>query len=151
MSLHARITLSKKHQRHFAVFPCFFTHALNHFYFLTEECGFRKPRLDTWKDEGIVEFLSKDIRVCIQYEYPAWVTVCLERIGVPKRVYERDLFDALEIPFDESSLRPSHEAYSPDPERQRQEIESDIERTVHYLSMLIRDNLERIFSYLKDT
>jgi hypothetical protein len=151
MSLREGITLSKKHQKQFGVFPYFFKHALNQFYFLTEECGFLKPKLDTWKNEGLVEFLSKDIRVIVQYESPGWVTVCFQRIGIPGRVYERNLFGILNIPFDEALLRPSHKKYSPEPERQIQEIESDIERTIQYLSSIIWDNREKVFSYLRDT
>jgi hypothetical protein len=100
MSLREGITLSQKHQKSFEVFPYFFTHALNYFYFLTDECGFRKPKLDTWKNEGVVEFPSKEIRVLVQYESPGWVNVCFQKIGIPGRIYEQRLFEMLDIPFD---------------------------------------------------
>src|SRR5574339_460745 len=102
MSLREGITLSKKHQRSFGVFPYFFKHGLNYFYFLTDECGFLKPKLDTWKNEGLVEFLSKDIRILVQYESPGWVSVCFQKIDIPGRVYERGLFKILDIPLDEA-------------------------------------------------
>ena len=151
MSLREGITLSKKHQRRFEVFPYFFKHSLNHFYFLTEEYKFLKPKLDTWKNEGLVEFLSKDIRVVVQYESPGWVMVCFQKIGIPRNVCERELFRILDIPFDETLLRPNHKKYSQEPERQIQEIESDIVRTIQYVSHLIWDNREKIFSYLRST
>jgi hypothetical protein len=151
MPLSEGITLSKKHQKSFDVFPYFFKHALNHFYFLTEECGFLKPKLDTWKDEGLVKFLSKDVRIVVQYESPGRVYVCFQKIDIPGRVYERGLFGILDIPFDEALLRPSYKKYSPEPEKQIQEIESDIEQTVQYVSHIIWDNREKIFSYLRST
>jgi len=127
MFLRGDITLSKKHQKSFEVFPYFFRHALNHFYFLTDECGFLKPKLDTWKNEGAVEFVSKDIRILVQYESPGWVNVGFQKIDVPGTIYERRLFQTLDIPFDENLLRPSQKEYSPEAEKQIQEIESDIE------------------------
>jgi hypothetical protein len=151
MSLREGITLSKKYQKSFDVFPYFFKHALNHFYFLTDECGFLKPKLDTWKNEGLVEFLSKDIRVVVQYESPDRVSVCFQKVGLPGRVCERGLFGVLDISFDEAFLRPSHKTYSPEAAQQIREIESDIERTIQYVSSIIWDNHERIFSYLRNT
>jgi hypothetical protein len=151
MMLRDGITLSKKHQKSFRVFPYFFKHALNYFYFLRDEFGFLKPKLDTWKNEGMVEFVSRDIRIVVQYESPGWVTVCFQKIGFPGRIYERSLFDLLGIPFDANLLRPSQKKYSQEAEKQIQEIESDIERTAKYLSLIISDNREKIFSYLKNT
>lgn len=149
MSLREGITLSKKHQRRFDGFPYFFKHALNYFYFLAEECGFLKPKLDTWKNEGLVEFLSKDLRVVIRYESPGWVMVCFQLIGTARTICERELFGILEIPFDEALLRPSHKKYSQEPEKQIQEIENDIVRTIQYVSHIIWENHEKIFSYLR--
>jgi hypothetical protein len=151
MVLREGITLSKKHQKSFQVFPSFFGHALNYFYFLTDECGFRKPKLDTWKNEGMIEFLSKDIRIVVQYEFPSWVMVSFQKIGLPERIYESTLFDRLEIPFDENLLKPGQEKYSEEPKKQIQEIKDDIERTIKYISLIIADNRERIFSYLKNS
>ena len=149
MSLREGITISKKHQRSFEVFPYFFKHALNHFYFLTEECKFLKPKLDTWKNEGLVEFLSKDIRVVVQNESPGWVMVCFQILGIPSSICERELFGILDIPFDETLLRPSHKKYSQEPQKQIQEIESDIVRTIQYVGSIVWDNREKIFSYLR--
>jgi len=150
MSLREGITLSKKHQKSFDVFPYFFKHALNHFYFLTDECGFLKPKLDTWKNAGLVEFLSKDLRVVVQYESPGWVNVCFQKIDIPGKVYERRLFEILHIPIDEALLKPSHKEYSQEPEKQTREIESDIEQIILYVSHTIWNNRERIFSYLRN-
>ena len=150
MELRKGISLSKKHQKNFQVFPYFFRHALNYFYFLTDECGFLKPKLDTWKNEGMVEFVSTDIRILVQYESPGWVTVCFQKIGIPGQVYEHGLFNLLDIPFDVSLRRPSQKKYSQEAEKQMQEIESDIERTTKYLSLIISDNREKIFSYLRN-
>ena len=149
MFLREDITLSKKHQKSFEVFPYFFRHALNYFYFLTNECGFLKPKLDTWRNEGLVEFVSKDIRVLVQYESPGWVNVGFQKIDLPGTIYERRLFQTLDIPFDENLLRPSQKKYSREAEKQIQEMESDIERTTKHLSSILSDNREKIFSYLR--
>jgi len=152
MSLREVITLSKKQQKSFEVFPYFFKHALNHFYFLTDECGFLKPKLDTWKNEGVVEFPSKEITVLVQYESPGWVNVCFQKIGIPGRIYEQMLFEMLDIPFEAHSLKNRQEEnYSQEAEKQIQEIESDVERTIRYVSRIILDNREKIFSYLRNT
>ena len=149
MPLYEDITLSKKHQRHFDVFPYFFSHALNYFYFLTNECRFRKPKLDTWRNEGLVKFISKELRILVQYESPGWVMVCFEKIGIPVRIYEQGLFQTLDIPFDANQLRRTQNEYPKEAEMQIQAIEKDIERTTKYLSRIISDNREKIFSYLR--
>lgn len=150
MVLREGITLSKKHQRSFQVFPYFFSYALNYFYFLTDECGFLKPKLDTWKNEGTVEFVSRDVIILVQYESPGSVMVCFQKIGLPGRIYERSLFRRLGIPFDASLLSPSQKKYSQEAEKQIQEIESDVERTTRYLSLIIWENRDKIFSYLRN-
>jgi hypothetical protein len=117
---------------------------------LTDECGFLKPKLDTWKNEGVVEFVSSDTRVLVQYESPGWVNVCFQKIDVPGRIYEHRLFEILNIPFDANLLRPSQKKYSQEAEKQIQGLESDIERTTKYISLIISDNREKIFSYLRN-
>ena len=148
MFLREGINLSQKNLKSFEVFPYFFKHALNYFYFLTDECGFLKPKLDTWKNEGAVEFTSKDIRVLVQYESPGWVNVSFHKFGIPGRIYERRLFEILDIQYDETLLSPSQNKYSNEEEKQILELEKDIERTTQYLGRLIRENKEKIFSYV---
>jgi hypothetical protein len=151
MSLREGITLSKKHQKNFGVFPYFFKHALNDFYFLTDECGFLKPKLDIWKNEGAVEFTSKETSILVQYESPGWVNVCFQKTGIPGKIYEYRLFEILGIPFDLNLLKPRQKKYSPEAEQQIREIESDIERITQYVSRIIWDNRDKIFSYLRNT
>ena len=151
MTLRDGITLSKKHQKSFQVFPYFFSHVLNDFYFLTDECGFLKPKLETWKNEGMVEFVSGDLRVLVQYESPGGVTICFQKIGVPGRIYEQRLFEILGIAFDADLLRPNQHKYSQEAEKQIEEIEKDIAKATKHLSRIISDHRVKIFSYLRST
>lgn len=151
MLLRDDITLSKKHQKSFRVFPYFFRPVLNHFYFLKDECGFLKPTLDTWKNEGVVEFKSKDIRILVEYETPNWVNVCFQKINAPGRIYERRLFEILGIPFDVDLAKVIQSKNHQEAEKEIHEMEYAIEKAVEYLSNIIKYNHENIFSYLRST
>ncbi|MBC7879288.1 MAG: hypothetical protein H7Y59_19130 [Anaerolineales bacterium] len=151
MLLRDNITLSKKHQKSFRVFPYFFRPVLNHFYFLKDDCGFLKPKLDTWKNEGAVEFKSKDIRILIEHMSPNWIGVCFQKINVPGRVYEHRLFEILGIAYDVNLAKVNQSKHYQETEKEIQEIEKAIEKPVEYLSNIIKDNHEKIFSYLKNS
>ena len=150
MSLRNDITLSKKHQNSFSVFPYFFRPALNHFYFLKDDCGFLKPKLDTWRNEAVVEFKSKDIRILIEYIYPNWIGVCFQKINVPGKVYEHRLFETLNIEYDVNSAKINYGKHHQETEKELPELEDAVEKTVIYISNIIKHNHEKIFSYLRD-
>jgi len=57
----------------------------------------------------------------------------------------------LDIPFDAQLLKTRPEKYTQEAEKQIQEIESDVERAIQYVSRIILDNREKIFSYLRNT
>jgi len=151
MLLRDDIILSKKHQRSFRVFPYFFRPVLNHFYFLTDDCGFLKPKLDTWRNEGLVEFPSKDIRILVEYMSPNWIGVCFRKINVPDRVYEHQLFETLGIAYDMNLAKVNQSTHFQETEKEIQEMEKAIEVPVIYLSNIIRDNREKIFSHLRNS
>lgn len=151
MLLRDGITLSKKHQTCFQVFPYFFRPVLSHFYFLKDGCGFLKPKLDTWKNEGVVEFRSKDIRILVEYMSPNWIGVCFQKINVPGKVYEHRLFEVLGIAYDVNLAKVSQETHYQETEKEIQEMEKAIEKPVEYLSNIIKDNSEKIFSYLRNS
>ena len=151
MILRDDITLSKKHQHSFRVFPYFFRPVLNHFYFLKDDCGFLKPKLDTWKNEAVVEFRSKDVRILVEYMSPNWIGVCFQKINVPGRIYERRLFEVLDIPYDAELAKVSQSQHYQEIEKEIQEMEKAIEKPVGYLSNVIKANCEKIISYLKDS
>lgn len=151
MLLRDGITLSKKHQKSFRVFPYFFRPVLNHFYFLKDDCGFLKPKLDTWKNEGVVEFKSKDIRILIEYVSPNWIGICFQKTNVPGKVYEHKLFEILDIAYDVNLAKVSQIEHHQETEKEIQEMEKSIEKPVEYLSNVIKDNCEKIFSFLKDS
>ncbi len=151
MQLRDHITLSKKHQNSFRVFPYFFRPVLNHFYFLKDDCGFLKPKLDTWKNEGVVEFRSKDIRILVEYMSPNWLGICFQKINVPGGIYEHRLFKILGIAYDAELAEVSQSEHYQETEKEIQELEKAIEKPVEYLSNIIKDNCEKIFSYLRSS
>ncbi|MCI0549525.1 MAG: hypothetical protein L0287_01075 [Anaerolineae bacterium] len=104
MELKSHIKLSKKHQKKLSVFPYFFIPALNEFYFLRDDFGFRKPELDTWKNEANLIFISKTLRVIIEYEYPNWIDVKFRKHDIRGYIYWRILLEELNFPLDEGLL-----------------------------------------------
>ena len=149
MLLRDDITLSKKHEKSFRVFPYFFRPVLNHFYFLKDDCGFLKPKLDIWKNEGVVEFRSKDIRILVEYMSPNWIGICFQKINVPGRIYEHKLFEILGIVYDANFAKVSQSTHYQEIEKEIQEMEKAIAKPVEYLSNIIKNNYEKIFSYLR--
>ena len=142
MVLRDGITLSKKHQRKFNVFPYFFRPALNHFYFLKNDYGFLKPKLDTWKNEGSLEFESKGISITIQFATTHWISVCFTKKNIPGRLYETDLFRKLDISFEENLIKVNWQPYDQGRKKEYHEIEKDIEKCFEYLSSIMQDNLK---------
>ena len=147
MLLRNGITLSKKHQNSFRVFPYFFRPVLNHFYFLKDDFGFLKPNIDTWKNEGVVEFTSEDIRILVEYISPNWIGICFQKTNVPGGMYEHRLFEILGISYNVNLAKVIPSKYYQAAAKEIQEMEKAIEKTVKYLSSLIKDNHEKIFSY----
>src|SRR5687767_4546948 len=101
MELKSHIKLSKKHQKKLSVFPYFFIPALNEFYFLRDDFGFRKPELATWKNEANLIFMSKTLRVNIQYEYPNWIDLTFRKHDSRDYIYWRILLEELNFHLNE--------------------------------------------------
>lgn len=142
MELHRDITLSIKHKKSLQVFPYFFIPALNNFYFLRTDLGFLKPVLETWKHEGYVKFISREIEVMIEFDSPAWIGICFGKSQTRRRIYLDDLLEKLDTPFDTTILKIQKT-------EDLENLESQINASFQKSSGFIKDHWGRIFEYVK--
>ena len=144
MPLREEISLNKRQLKAFGVFPHFFENALNAFHFLTEEHGFGKPELATWKNEGQVKYSSREFEVIIEYESPDWVDVTFKKSGRSDRVSLRHLTKTLGLPINPSKTGSDNDATM-------QGSHDDLSRAIQTLSTNLQENSADIFTYLRDT
>jgi len=142
MELYRDITLSIKHNKSLRVFPYFFIPALNNFYFLKTDLGFLKPVLETWKHEGYVKFMSREMEVMIEFDSPAWIGICLGKSQTRRKIYLDDLLEKLDIPFDTTILKIRK---TDDLEN----LESQINAGFQKSSGVIKVHWDRIFEHVK--
>jgi hypothetical protein len=143
MKLQRDITLSIKHQKTLRVFPYFFIPTLNNFYFLKTDQGFLKPKLETWKHEGYVKFISKEIEVVIEYDFTSWVGVCFKKTSDPWSIYLDDLFEKMDIPFNENVLKIQEN-------KDIEIIEAQIDCALQHASRVIKDHWDEISAYIRN-
>ena len=143
MQLKDHISLSKKHQKTFQVFPVFFTVSLNEFYFLKDDFGFRKPELSTWRNEATLKFKSDLFDISIQYEAPNWVEISFRKPDISGYLYLERLLEKLNIPFREDLLRIQKD-------KDIDEIQHQMTLCFQEASTLIKTNWKSIKEYMND-
>lgn len=144
MPLPEEISLTKRQQKIFGVFPHFFETALNNFYFLTDQHGFHKPEIATWKNEGQVKYKSEDFEVIIEYESPDWVEVTFRISDRPGWLSLRNLVTTL-------GLRNHPDKPGSDQDFTSHESEDKLTKAIQSLSTILQENSVEIFTYLRDT
>jgi hypothetical protein len=144
MPLREEISLTQRQLKIFGVFPHFFETALNNFYFLTDQHGFHKPKIATWKNEGQVKYISEDFEVIIEYEYPDWVDVTFRISDRPGWFSLRKLVTAL-------GLRNHPDKPDSDQDFASHETEDKFAKAIQSLSAILQENSVEIFTYLRDT
>jgi hypothetical protein len=144
MELKSYITLSKKHQRELRSFPYFFIPALNEFYFLRDDYGFRKPELDTWKNEANLIFTSKTLKILIEYEAPNWIDVKLKKIDQRGYVYWSYLVEELSLPSKVGLMKIEET-------KDMKRIQTQIARHLKDVGMVLKVNWQSITDYLLTT
>lgn len=144
MPLRKEISLSKRNLKNFGVFPHFFENALNSFHFLTEERGFSKPVLATWKNEGQVKYISEEFEVIIEYEFPDWVDVTFRKSGRSGWSSLCNLVKALGLPIHPGMADPDLNPASQKPG-------DNLSQAIQSLSTILRENNAEIFTYFRDT
>ena len=73
------------------------------------------------------------------------------KINAPDRIYEHQLFETLDIAYDVNLAKVNQSTHYQETEKEIQEMEKAIEVPVIYLSNIIRDNREKIFSHLRNS
>ena len=144
MQLKNHIALSKAHQKKLQVFPGFFTTALNEFYFLTDEFGFRKPELDTWRNEANLIYKSENFRILIAYEYPNMIEITFKEFETPGYVTFRQLLQDLGISFSKDILKISEK-------NDMYEIEAQMALCFKTASSLLKENWESVSNHFNNS
>ena len=144
MELKSHIKLSKKHQKKLSVFPYFFIPALNEFYFLRDDFGFRKPELATWKNEANLIFMSKTLRVNIQYESPNWIDLTFRKHDSRDYIYWRILLEELNFPLNEGLLTIQEQ-------NNLNIIQVQIEARFKDIGTILKANWKQISEYIDDS
>jgi len=144
MELRNDIVLSKGHQKTLMVFPYFFIPALNEFYFLKDEFGFKKPKLATWKNEANLTFESKDIEIVVAFEAPNWIEIVFKKNGSSGRIYLHRLFKKLGIPIDKDYLTIQES-------KDLNLIQDQITERFQLARKIIKINWKQIVEYINNT
>jgi len=143
MELRSHITLSKVHQKTLQVFPYFFIPALNEFYFLRDEYGFKKPDLAAWKNEANLTFESKNIEITVAFETPNWIEIIFKRSGDLGRIYSTALCKKIDVPLDKDFLIV----------RERNDlrvVQEQIEECLQQASVVLKANWKQVTEYLSN-
>lgn len=143
MELRSHITLSKAHQKTLQIFPYFFIPALNEFYFLKDDLGFKKPDLTTWKNEANLTFESNNIEITVAFETPNLIEIIFKRLGVPGRIYSTALFKKINVPVDKDFLTVQER-------NDLSLVQEQIAESLQQASTVLKANWKQVTEYLSN-